>query len=154
MVGRRFSSAARSDLPWTKRFPFGIGEQVTIQLPATNRWSVVVRDDDDILQPVEPQGLVDAQGQVVEWRYIAVRQGDAALVFAGRPPMPQGRKRLTLSWRGPTQSPLRHNVLDIERSAFEQGLDSRIGVQPSPYQDTMSAQRKISDCCHGYHYAV
>ena len=68
------------------------GEQITIQLLATNRWSVVVRDADDILQPVEPQGVVDAQGQMVEWRYIAVRQGAATLVFAGRPVMRPGQK--------------------------------------------------------------
>lgn len=68
------------------------GEQITIQLPATNRWSVVVRDDAAILQPVEPQGVMDAQGQMVEWRYIAVRQGTASLVFTGRPAMRPGQK--------------------------------------------------------------
>ena len=68
------------------------GEQITIQLPATNRWSVVVRDDGAILQPVEPQGVVDAQGQTVEWRYIAVRQGNATLIFSGRPIMRPGTK--------------------------------------------------------------
>ncbi len=61
------------------------GEQVTIQLPATNRWSVVVRDEAAILQPVEPQGVMDAQGQMVEWRYIAVRQVTATLSFSERP---------------------------------------------------------------------
>ena len=73
------------------------GEQITIQLLATNRWSVDVRDADAILQSVEPQGVepqgvVDAQGQMVEWRYIAVRQGAATLVFAGRPVVRPGQK--------------------------------------------------------------
>jgi hypothetical protein len=51
-----------------------------------------VRDDDAILQPIEPQGMVDAQGQTVEWRYIAMRQGNVILIFSGRPIMRPGTK--------------------------------------------------------------
>jgi hypothetical protein len=68
------------------------GEHITIQLPATNRWSVVARDDNAVLQPIEPLGAPDAQGQMLEWRYIAVRQGSATLTFSGRPSMRPGTK--------------------------------------------------------------
>ncbi len=68
------------------------GERVEIRLPATNRWSVTMRTDDGVLQPIEPQGEIDEQRNERVWHYLAALPGNAVLMFAGRGIPHPGRK--------------------------------------------------------------